>query len=671
MKNIFRHTWMLLIALGGLLPMGCTQDFEGETLPSDPISSLEKKILLTPTGASAGSLAVKVCPEMVATIEASQTRSGYTRSGVEGIDCGLDAIEANTFKRMFRDPAFEEDLRAAGLHLWYKVTFDKETDLHRAALALAQADEISVVEYMHSPRRPQQIPHPSRSATSQNDPEEEEFTYPMNDNELRLQWHYHNRGTMSGSREGADINLFAAWKLCTGNKDIVVAVIDEPVQATHPDLEKNMWINEIDGDPKYKHGANFCTLEEEPSKLDWNYVDMYGDTPSHGTHVAGTVAAVNGNGIGVCGIAGGHGDFGGVKIMSCQIFYNKKGAEVQVDEAAAQAMIWAANRGALIAQCSFGYDPSLSEKDWLRHFPYEKEAIEYFIERKRTNAPIDGGLVIFAAGNDGNSTYGGMLVKDKMLVPGCYDPVIAVAAIGPDCTPAGYTCYGTWVDISAPGGDIDLFNQAGGVYSTIIGSASTDNVQYGYMEGTSMACPHVSGVAALGLSYAADLGKQFSTEEFREMLLSSTREIDSYLQGVKSTEGFNYDYETYNEVVLNLSTYRNKMGGGLVDAFRLLMLVEGTPVVTVARDVESSLPLQTIFGGEALTSTFWVEVVDHEEAVNEIDFSYTIAGGDLKVLCGKTGSSRLMLKTSIGDTTVSRPLAIICREEVASNGAWL
>ena len=50
MKNIIRHTWMLLIALGGLLPMGCTQDFEGETLPSDPISSLEKKILLTPTG---------------------------------------------------------------------------------------------------------------------------------------------------------------------------------------------------------------------------------------------------------------------------------------------------------------------------------------------------------------------------------------------------------------------------------------------------------------------------------------------------------------------------------------------------------------------------------------------------------------------------------------------
>ena len=64
-------------------------------------------------------------------------------------------------------------------------------------------------------------------------------------------------------------------------------------------------------------------------------------------------------------------------------------------------------------------------------------------------------------------------------------------------------------------------------------------------------------------------------------------------------------------------------------------------------------------------------MVDHEEAVNEIDFSYTIAGGDLKVLCGKTGSSRLMLKTSIGDTTVIRPLAIICREEVASNGAWL
>lgn len=666
MKNFF----LWLVATSALMISGCTKDFD-ETTYSESLSSESEKIVLQPGGATAGMLAVKVTPEKAAQIEAAQTRSGQTRSGVEAIDRGLDAIDATSFRRLFVDPLFEADLQAAGLHLWYKVSFDELTDLQRAALALSKAEEITQVEYMHQPRRPKMRRSVISAPTPLAETGEEEFTYPMNDKELRLQWHYSNFGVMAGSRAGADINLFPAWQIATGNEQIVVAVIDDPVQASHPDLEKNMWVNTIDGDSKYKHGANFCTEEEAPSKLDWNYVDSWGETPSHGTHVAGTIAAVNGNEIGVCGIAGGFGGYGGVKIMACQIFYEKKNAEVYVPDAASKALIWSANRGALIAQCSFGYDPGFSQAAWEQDFTFEKEAIEYFINRERTNAPIDGGLVIFAAGNDGNSTYGGVLVKDKKLVPGCYEPVIAVAATSPDFTPAGYTCYGSWVDISAPGGDTDNFDYVGAVYSTIIGSTTTDHVEYGYMEGTSMACPHVSGVAALGLSYAADLGKKFTTEEFRAMLLSSTRDINPYFEGVKTSLGYNYSTEYADPVVLNLSSYRNKMGGGQVDAFQMLMQVEGTPVLTIARDIESELPLQAVFGGEALASDFKVEIVEQEEAVRTLDFSYTIAGGRLKVLCGKTGSARLELKTIIGETEVVRPLALICREQVASNGGWL
>lgn len=671
MKRFFREAkalWSLILMVAAI---GCTEDFDPTAVGNEPEVTGSEKILLIPEGAAAGRLAVRVSPEMAEQIEAAQTRSGTTRSGIAAIDEGLESIEASSFSRLFVDPLFEADLREAGLHLWYKVSFSEESDLRRAAQALARAEEISVVEYMHHPLRPRTNRPNTPIEPMAEEQEEEEYIYPMDDADLRKQWHYDNRGLMIGSHEGADINLFPAWKICTGNKDIVVAVIDDPVQASHPDLEKNMWVNNIDGDTKkYAHGANFCTDEEEPAKLDWNYVDSWDETPSHGTHVAGTIAAVNGNGIGVCGIAGGHGNYGGVKIMSCQIFYEKKGSEAYYPEAASKALIWSANRGALIAQCSFGYDPGLSQTNWEKEFAYEKEAIEYFINRERTNAPIDGGLAIFAAGNDGSSTYGGVLVKDRKLVPGCFEPVIAVAATSPDFRPAGYTCYGNWVDISAPGGDIENFGYSGSVYSTIIGSVN-DNVQYGYMEGTSMACPHVTGVAALGLSHAADLGLRFTTEEFRGMLLSSTREIDSYCQGMKSAIGFNYDYQYGEEVMVNLSNYRNKMGGGLVDAFKMLMQVEGSPVITVTTGQEQTLPLEILFGGGALTSNFRVEVLNEQDAINEIDFSYTIAGSELKVLCGKSGSARLELKCTIGDTEVVRPLALISREQNASNGGWL
>lgn len=659
--------WSLVLMLSAV---GCTEDFDPSSTAREPEAAGREKIVLTPEGAMAGRLAVRVSPEMAERIEAAQTRCGTTRSGIAAIDQGLETIEATSFSRLFVDPLFEADLREAGLHLWYKVSFSELGDLRRAAQALARAEEIVTVEYMHHPLRPR-TNRPITLTEPMAEVQDEEFVYPMNDTELKKQWHYNNRGLQMGSREGADINLFAAWKLCTGNKDIVVAVIDDPVQASHPDLKKNMWVNTIDGDTKkYENGANFCTDDEEPAKLDWNYVDSWDETPSHGTHVAGTVAAVNGNSIGVCGIAGGHGDYGGVKIMSCQIFYEKKGSEAYYPEAASKALIWSANRGALIAQCSFGYDPTISQVTWEEEITFEKEAIDYFINRKRTNAPIDGGLVIFAAGNDGNSIVGGVQVKDRKLVPGCYERVIAVASTSPDFRPAGYTCYGSWVDISAPGGDIENFSYTGGVYSTIIGNAN-DNVQYGYMEGSSMACPHVSGVAALGLSYAANLGLHFTTEEFRGMLLASTREIDSYFQGVKSTVGYNYDDYYGQSVTISLPSYRNKMGGGQVDAFKMLMQVEGCPIVTVTTGQEQSLPLNVVFGGEALTSEFRVEVVDVQNAINELDFSYTIAGGELKVLCGKSGSTRLELKCSIGDTEVVRPLALISREHNALNGGWL
>lgn len=665
MKNLF---FLLTLAVASLFA-ACTNDLDESAALADAQKQIDQKILRTNAGAEAGQLAIKVTPEKALEIEAAKTRTGGTRSGVASIDRSLDRIAAGSFRRLIRDPRFEADLQAAGLHLWYKVCFDEEQELMAAARELASSEDILWVEYMHKPRRPQ-----TRAVVRElpaTRAEEEKYQYPTDDEHLRMQWHYENRGLLNGAKAGADINLFPAWKVCSGDEHIVVAVIDEPVQSSHPDLELNMWENNIDGDSKYKHGANFCTTNEEPEKIDWNYTDSYGDTPSHGTHIAGTIAAVNGNGEGVCGIAGGHSGFGGVKIMSCQIFQMKGKQDLSQPESAANAMVWAANRGALIAQCSYGYDPSLSESVWSKRYGYEVEAIDYFIERERTNAPIDGGLVIFAAGNDGNSKYNGVLVKDKRLVPGCYASTIAVAATGPDYTPAGYTCYGNWVDISAPGGDSDNFDNGGMVYSTIIANATEPNVQYGYMEGTSMACPHVSGVAALGLSYAHKLGKKFSTEEFRSMLLTSTFSLEPYFKGSKESYGYNYSTGYYEPVTLGLTAFRNKMGGGQSDAYKMLMQVEGTPVVTAGIDQEMSLPLDVIFGGAAKRGDFAVQIVDIKDAEKELDMSYSLTGSELKVLCRKFGSARITLKSAFGESEVVGHLAIICRESATLNGGWL
>ena len=86
--------------------------------------------------------------------------------------------------------------------------------------------------------------------------------------------------------------------------------------------------------------------------------------------------------------------------------------------------------------------------------------------------------------------------------------------------------------------------------STLVSEVS--DTEYGYMQGTSMACPHVSGVAALGLSYALAKGKHYTREEFVSMLLTSVNDIDARLEGTKTSGG-----------KLNLEEYRGKMGTGL------------------------------------------------------------------------------------------------------------
>lgn len=426
----------------------------------------------------------------------------------------LSALGASRMTPLFPiDARWEERMRRAGLDEWYEVELSPEQDLGQAVATLSSLQAVTKVEKdyrtsLTSVKTRMAMPSVFNATTGGG--------HRFNDPGLKWQWHYDNQGKYPRSVVGADINLFAAWEREVGKPNVIVAVTDGGIDTEHEDLKDNMWVNAkeipdngIDDDNNGYvddiHGVNFIHLNGK----------IYPDADSHGTHVAGTVGARNNNGIGVCGVAGGDGTpNSGVRLMSCQKF-GKRG-ESSSGVQSAKAFVYAANNGAVISQNSWGYNyPGPG------YLPaYEREAIDYFIEnagcdnqgRQLPDAPMKGGIVLFAAGNDG---------KDHVTYPAAYNRVVAVSAMAPNWEKAYYTNRGAWVDIMAPGGDTHF--DKGEVYSTVAPSVR-GGTKYAYMQGTSMACPHVSGVAALLVSKFG--GQGFTNEELKTRLLGALRPMN-------------------------------------------------------------------------------------------------------------------------------------------------
>lgn len=589
-------------------------------------------------------------------------------------------------------PEDEEIARRHNLHRWFSIEFDG-IDTRTAVAHVSSFEAVTRVQF-NTLIKPASdcsftpyVPLPSQMAVSEDMP----FDDPM----LADQWHYINTGSSAVSnsaKPGADIAVKDAWELTGGDNRIVVAVIDGPVKYDHPDIAANMWRNpgevangkddDNNGVIDDIYGMN-CV--DNSGDINWSSVGESG----HGTHVAGVVAAVNGNGTGVCGVAGGTGKGDGVRMMSCQIFEGGYAGSITTS---AKAFQYAADNGACIAQCSFGYEGEGaaygSDAEYAMVFGAEYDAIRYFMDPDNNNSDIlDANIVIAAAGNDS---------RNQSSYPAGIAEVVSVTGLGPDYLPAVcYTNYGPGCNIAAPGGDFYVGNTSNvaqnrsRVLSTFVDNVTDSNLgtsghDYVYMQGTSMACPCVSGVAALGLSYAHKIGKKFTCDEFVAMLLTSVNNIDDMLIDNKMKLA---GYTNGSERTVNLGLYRGKMGTGAIDAWKLLMAVEGTPSITVLVGDETSkakrYDISTYFGATAGDLTYLgvdcdaatMEALGLKEApvmkYGKLSLNPTKVGSGKVTVRAIAGGEELGGSEQIGGMEIRRTISILSRGVVSDNGGWL
>lgn len=427
---------------------------DGDDLPWDPF---RLRIQLSPEASEAfrndGSLPQGLVP-------------GALDSGLPQLDSLNHRHGATRVRQVFQPrPGFEERHRAFGLDRWVEIQFAEP----RAILALqseyAAADGIAWAEPVY------------RKVSFDN-------AFP-DDPRFGEQWALRNTGQNDGT-PGADISMDEAWALSTGDPSVVVLVVDSGIALTHPDLVNSLWVNSTPG-PENGYDGDLHG---------WNFVDGNADLADgsgHGTQVAGIIAASTHNEIGIAGVAGGSGAGDGVRLMIAKTFNATGGGGF------AEALVYGADNGAVIASNSWGYtEPDVFEEVIL-------DAIDYFIATAGMDAqgqlvgPIQGGVVVFAAGNSSS---------EERFYPAAYTPVVAVAGTDRNDQKASFSTYGEWIDLSAPGAGI-LTTHRNGNYTSV--------------NGTSFACPHVSGVAALLASRFSGI----SNLQLIDRMLATTDPIDA------------------------------------------------------------------------------------------------------------------------------------------------
>ena len=303
-------------------------------------------------------------------------------------------------------------------------------------------------------------------------------------------------------------NLFGAWNHTTGSPDVVVQVLDTGIDTDHGTSSRTSGWSGRDLAAVSTTTAMATSTTATATTTPTIRATIYW-AATGAAALRGTIAADTNNGIGVAGVAGGNGspDSGARLMISLGFGDSNTGGF-------AEALVYGADNGAQISSNSWGYTaPDVYEQAVL-------DAIDYYNDM--------GGIVVFAAGNSNS---------EACYYPGCYDGVVGVAALDNGGTRASFSNYGEWIDISAPGVDVM--------------STMTDE-GYGTASGTSMACPHVAGILALGKS----ANPNASQAELLHCLYDTAADIAS--ENTPAMEG--------------------KLGKGLVDAEAFVdCCVEGAP----------------------------------------------------------------------------------------------
>lgn len=378
-------------------------------------------------------------------------------------------------------------------------------NLERVALPAGASIKDAIVQYMQNPNveyaEPNYLRYPKM--TVPNDP----YFDPQ-------QWALRNTGAYAAGKEGADIKATDAWDITTGDKNVVIALIDSGIDLNHPDLVNNIWRNT--GETSCTDGVDNDNNGFIDDCVGWNFADNNNvvlDDLGHGTHVAGVIGAAGNNGTGIAGV------MWNVRIMPLK-FITNLGPDVCGPDTdfcgdvggEVSAIQYAVKNGAKVINASFG-SGSFSQAEF--------DAI---------NSANDAGLLLIAAAGNGSLSSHGENNDLMPLYPAAINlpNIISVAATDQNDMRASFSNYGPdSVHVAAPGVYILSTVPVTGVSSSFTSFCTGSAVAgYDFCSGTSMAAPLVSGLAGLLYSYYPD----FTSMQVRDTILRYVDVLPS-LQG--------------------------------------------------------------------------------------------------------------------------------------------